>query len=195
MTDIRITIHSDDRELIKSLKTNNEAAFNIIYDRYAPLLFIHATKMLQDREKAKDIIQDIFTILWSKRHELNIESNLQSYLYRTVRNRVLDLFAKEKVRLEYQNSLQQLNLTQPSSEHQYQHKELQAIIESELHKLPEQMQRVFLLSRFEHKSYKEISDDMNIAEGTVKKQIYLALKRLRKNLSYIFYIFVTILPF
>lgn len=195
MTDTRITIHSDDSELMKSLKKNNDAAFNIIYDRYAPLLFIHATKMLQDHEKAKDIIQDIFTMLWSRRHELIIESNLKSYLYRTVRNRILDLFAKEKVRLEYQNNLQQINLTQPSSEYQYQHKELQAIIESELHKLPEQMQRVFLLSRFEHKTYKEISDDMNIAEGTVKKQIYLALKRLRKNLSYIFYIFITMLPF
>ena len=186
MSPIKNFDQQDDMRLFILMQRGDEKAFNAIYHRYAPLLFLHANRMLKDSELTKDVVQDLFASLWHKRNEIIVVSNLKSYLYTSVRNKVLDLFAKEKVRLHYQDSLLTQDHKSNVTEQAIQTKELTEIIEMELKNLPEQMRKVFLLSRQEEKSYKEIADEMDITEGTVKKQIYLALKRLKKNITYIF---------
>ena len=56
-------------------------------------------------------------------------------------------------------------------------------IEAEIQSLPPKMRAVFELSRKEHKSYKEISDYLNISDKTVKKQVNNALHILRTKLT------------
>lgn len=180
----------EDKNLLNLLRVGNVQAFNLLYNRYSPLLYLHARRMLQDVDLAKDVVHDLFTMLWHKKEELDIDSHLKAYLYKAVRNRVLDLFAKEKVRIDYQNYMRTNKENDDEDESHFQKKELEEIIESELSKLPEQMRKVFLLSRLEDKSYKEIAAELDIAEGTVKKQIYLALKRLKKSIVYLFLFFV-----
>lgn len=176
-----------DSVLVELLSQGNKQAFAVIYDRYAPLLLLHADRMLANAATAQDVVQDLFTSLWQKREKMNIEVNLKSYLYKAIRNRVLDLFAQEKVRLNYKTQFDCEAQIDDSLVQNYQSKELEEIIESELNRLPEQMRRAFLLSRMEEKSYREIAEELRIAEGTVKKQIYLALKRLKKNIVYLFF--------
>ncbi|MBD1420812.1 RNA polymerase sigma factor [Sphingobacterium chuzhouense] len=180
----------EDKNLLNLLRVGNVQAFNLLYDRYSPVLYVHACRMLKDVDLAKDVVHDLFAMLWHKKEQLLIDSNLKSYLYRAVRNRVLDLFAKEKVRIDYQNYMMISNEHDGADENHFHKQELEEIIESELNKLPEQMRKVFLLSRLEDKSYKEIAADLDIAEGTVKKQIYLALKRLKKSIVYILIFFI-----
>lgn len=175
-----------DSLLVELLSRGNAEAFEIIYNRYAPLLLVHAERMLANASMAQDVVHDLFTSLWQKREKINIEVNLKSYLYKATRNRVLDLFAQEKVRVDYKKQLNHSEQVDDSLLQNYQSKELKSLIESELCKLPEQMRKAFLLSRLEEKSYKEIAAELHIAEGTVKKQIYLALKRLKKNIVYFF---------
>lgn len=177
---------AEDSVLLELLSDGNTQAFAVIYNRYAPLLFVHAERMLTSSSIAQDTVHDLFTMLWQKRSDINIEVNLKSYLYKAVRNRVLDVFAKEKVRLVYKNRMSKAEEIDETMEENYQTKELEEVIESELGRLPEQMRKVFLLSRVEDKTYKEIAEELDIAEGTVKKQIYLALKRLKKNIVYFF---------
>lgn len=177
----------EDSILLKLLSDGNTQAFAVIYNRYAPLLFVHAERMLANSSVAQDTVHDLFASLWQKREKLDIEVNLKSYLYRSIRNRVLDLFAKDKVRFEYNKRMNNLEEVDESLLQNYQLKELEEVIELELGRLPEQMRKVFLLSRLEDKSYKEIAEELEIAEGTVKKQIYLALKRLKKNIIYFFF--------
>jgi len=172
----------EDKNLLNLLRDGNAEAFNILYNRYSPILYVHACRMLRDSDLAKDIVHDLFTMLWYRRDDIRIDSSLKSYLYRAVRNRVLDLFAKEKVRINYQKQIISSKEIDDMQESPFQTKELEGIIEVELQRLPEQMRNVFLLSRLEEKSYKEIAAELHIAEGTVKKQIYLALKRLKRRI-------------
>ena len=56
-------------------------------------------------------------------------------------------------------------------------------LEQALVKLPEKYRQTFLLSRMHDKSYREISEQLNIAESTVEKHIIKALKYLRDQLD------------
>src|SRR5690606_37959029 len=93
----------EDKNLFSLLQRGDVQAFNLLYDRYSPVLYTHARRMLQDDDLAKDVVHDLFAMLWYKKEDIKIDSSLKSYLYRAVRNKVLDLFAKEKVRFDYQN--------------------------------------------------------------------------------------------
>jgi RNA polymerase sigma-70 factor (ECF subfamily) len=176
-------IVSDDELLLKAGQ-GDQPAFMQIYQRYAPLLYVHARKLLRDGHGAEDVVQEVFTNLWQKAGTMQISISLSAYLYRAVRNRIFDHMTHTRVRSDYLLSLQNfMEQSGSSTDDYYREKELAAIIESQVACLPEKMRLVFELSRKSELSYKEISTQLNISENTVKKQISNALKILRDKLS------------
>ena len=95
-----------DAELVSLLQEGNEEAYGEIYNRFKGVLYIHAFRMLQDREEAKDVVHEIFSRIWTKRGQLNFTVGLSAYLYTSVRNLILDQIAHRKVESEYLSSLQ-----------------------------------------------------------------------------------------
>jgi RNA polymerase sigma-70 factor, ECF subfamily len=175
-----------DRELTDLIAKDNEAAFAEIYTRYKGVLYLHAYRMLGDEEEAQDILQELFTALWIRRKELTFVSALSSYLYQSVRNRVLDVIAHKKTEEKYIESLSQFMASgEYITDHKVRENELTLLIESEVARLPAKMKEIFELSRKENLSYKEIADELNISDKTVKKQVNNALKILRQRIEVI----------
>lgn len=173
-----------DAELFSLLCNGNHRAYTEIYDRYSGLLYVHAYKRIRNREEARDLIHELFTVLWSKRDQIILKTELSAYLYRAVRNRVIDLVNHNKLQISYINSFEGfLNSGTNITDHAIRQKELSQLIEKEIDALPEKMRQVFNLSRNEHRSHKEISETLEISELTVRKQINNALKILRPKLS------------
>ncbi|WP_017257165.1 RNA polymerase sigma-70 factor [Pedobacter arcticus] len=174
----------DDSSLLTLLQQGNEQAFSQIYERYKGVLYIHAVKMIKDRDEAQDVVQELFTKLWNKRETISINTTLSAYLYTAVRNRILDIFSHEKVVAIHQQSLQIfIKQGEYQIDNYIREKELALIIESEIATLPPKMREVFELSRKAHLSYLQIADQLNISENTVRKHITKALKRLRSKLQ------------
>ena len=173
-----------DYELSGLLKSDDKAAFTEIYNRYKWVLFLHALKRIRDREQAKDIIQELFTTLWDKRHDLDLRSHLSGYLYTAVRNRIIKAFAHQQIKSDYVNSVvASFNDDNCITDHKVRQSNLAAIIENEINELPEKMREVFILSRKHNLSHKEIALRLDIEEATVKRQISNALKILRVKLG------------
>ncbi|RQO74438.1 RNA polymerase subunit sigma-70 [Pedobacter sp. KBW06] len=173
-----------DTELFTLLCNDDHEAFTEIYDRYSALLYVHAYKRIRNREEARDLIHELFTVLWSKRDLIVLKTGLSAYLYRSVRNRVIDLVNRNKLQTYYVSSFEGfLNNGTNITDHAIRLKELSLLIENEVDKLPEKMKQVFVLSRNEYRSHKEISETLEISELTVRKQINSALKVLRPKLS------------
>jgi len=173
-----------DADLFALLCNGDHRAYTEIYDRYSGLLYIHAYKRIRNREEARDLIHELFTVLWVKRQEINLKTELSAYLYRAVRNRVIDLVNHQKMQASYVSSFHGLASNGTNvTDHAVRQKELSQLIEKEISALPEKMQQVFNLSRNEYMSHKEISETLEISELTVRKQINNALKVLRPKLS------------
>jgi len=173
-----------DAELFSLLCKDDHAAYTEIYDRYSGLLYIHAYKRMRNREEARDLIHELFTVLWSKRGQIILRTELSAYLYRAVRNRIIDLVNHNKLQSSYISSFEGFfNNGTNITDHAIRQKELSLLIEKEVDLLPEKMKQVFNLSRNECRSHKEISETLDISELTVRKQINNALKILRPKLS------------
>lgn len=183
-----------DLELYALLKAGDKVAYTEIYNRYFSLLYLHALKRLRDEEAARDLIQDLFATLWLKRDVLTTKTNLSNYLYTAVRNGVFNFIAHQKVASRYISELP--GKVEPSeciTDHLARERQLAALIEKEIAELPEKMREIFLLSRVEGLSHKEIAARLGISELTVKTQVKNALRILRGKLGFIIY-FIFIYP-
>ncbi len=179
-----------DNELFELLKVGDHNAFAEIYDRYFTLLYLHASSRLGSEEDAKDIVQTLFTTLWLKREDIFIKIKLSSYLYRAVRNRVLDVIARKRLETDYFSTLPQtIDLVTCETDYHVREQQLAEIIEEEIKTMPSRMREVFELSRKENLSHKEIASKLDLSEETVRSHIKKALKKLRNKLGLVFYMF------
>lgn len=182
-----------DQVLFDLVKSEDEAAFKEIYERYFDILYVHAYKRLRDKEEAQDVVQEIFTILWSKRKIISLKSNLPAYLYTAVRNRIFNIISHQKIESSYIQSLQSfIDQGVCQTDHLIRENAFIAIIEKEVAALPPKMQEIFELSRNKYLSHKEIAAELNLSEQTVKKQINNALKILRTKLGLFLFLLLVI---
>jgi len=174
----------NDEELLRMLKASDQLAYTEIYNRYHYLMLNHAYKKLRDEELAKDVIQELFTSLWVRREQDIKAANLAGYLYTAARNRILDIFAHQKVQSSYvESSLQDFaqNGNYANTDHLIREKEFRNYIEKEIQALPKKMREIFELSRKGNMSHKEIAEHLNTSEHNVSKQISNAIKILKNK--------------
>lgn len=173
-----------DQELTALLKERDQLAFTEVYRRYWHLLYIHAYKMLNDEDQAKDVIQELFIALWSKVSAMEINSSLKSYLYAMTRNRVINFIRKNKTSSDF---IVMLAEAMPESDErlikQIDDRDLIALIEEEINQLPPRMKQVFEMSRKDFLSNKEIAAILGTTEETVKKQISNSIKTIKFKLD------------
>jgi len=173
-----------DSALVSLLNTGDHAAFTEIYNRYAYLLYHHAYKVLEDTDVCNDVVQDIFLTVWNKRDTLQITSALSAYLYKAIKNKVLDHISRERVADKYIASIRDFAAGGLwSVEEEIREKELLAIIEAEKAKLPPRMREIYELNREQDLSYREIGERLAISEKTVKKQVHNALRVIRLKIN------------
>lgn len=169
-----------DSELVALLREGDSLAYTAIYNRYKGLLYIFAYRRIHNREEAKDIIHELFLSIWVKRSDLYLTSSLPAYLYTSVRNAIIDLISHKKVSLRYIESFQQYILTEDNNtDHLVRHNALKILIDKEIDNLPRKMRQVFELSRKASFSRRQIAQELEISEQTVKSHMHLALKILR----------------
>ena len=181
----------NDEKLSDLLKSGDAIAYNEIYNRYHAALYIHAFKRLQDREECKDLVQELFALLWLKRDELTFTTSLSGYLYQSVRNRIFDILARKRLKQEYVISIQQFAQDGfTNTDHLVRQRQLAEIIESEIAALPSRTREIFELSRKGFLSHREIAGKLDISEQTVKTTVNNALKVLRMKLGSIFFLYL-----
>jgi len=144
---------------------------------------ISAHRILNDKSEAEDAVQDTLIKLWENRTQLK-EDTIGAYFATMVRNRCIDILRKKKpIIIEIDDG--QL----PTEDHsQMEHEELKAKINATIDSLPDRCREVFVLSRFEKLSHKEISESMGISTKTVENQITKALKVISSTLISILFL-------
>ena len=90
-----------DIELADLVRSADDRAFKEIYDRYNKLLYLFAYNKLRNKEEAKDVVQDVFAWLLNNRTRFAINSSISSFLYKSVLNKIFDIFRHQSVIRKY----------------------------------------------------------------------------------------------
>lgn len=151
---------------------------------YADIRAQIAAKFRRAPQDAEDIVQEAFHNIL-RADNLEGLDNPKAYLYKTASNLALNRLRKHRQGTQAtgaQESAWQAEQDEISPERELLAQQDLARLYTVLSTIPEKYRRTFLLSRMHNKTYKEISQQLNIAESTVEKHIIKVLKCLRDHL-------------
>jgi RNA polymerase sigma-70 factor (family 1) len=178
-----------DQELLTRFRVGDEEAYAEIYRRYIIALVRFAESKLFNLEEARDLIQDLFMHLWRDREVLRIDINLKSWLFANARHRIIDHIRKNVVREGYCEKLKTLSPAFHSLEEELNARELQARINNKLEELPEKTQKIYH-NRENGKTVRQIAEELNLSDQTVKNQLSIAMKHLKSSLTSFLFLFL-----
>lgn len=173
----------DDRFLLAGLKSGEEAVFRSLFDKYYRPLVVFANKLLADPDSSRSVVQDVFVMLYDKREELNIHTNLKSHLFQSVRNRCLNILKHDKMKREHHQRIYDSGQEAEQPFESLEYAELEHCIATAVEDLPDQCRKIFRMSRYDGVTNQEIADQLAISKRTVETQISKALKRIREELA------------
>ena len=169
-------------QLVKSLSKGNILAFNTLFREYSSRLYHFALGYLKSEAEAEELVQEVFTLIWEKRADLKAEHSFKSFLFTIAFNIIRKHFRTKAYLSEYfKMGISEDKDLQTSQKITYN--SLYQYIKELVDKLPERRKEIFIKSRFEGLSIKEISEGMKISHKTVENQLTDALKFIRTNLN------------
>ncbi len=168
-------------EILALYERDEKLAFRLLFDTYYIPLVLFANKIIQNEHSSEDIVQETLINFWQKKNLSNIESNIDYYLFKSVKNKTIDyLKSRDKRQEVFTPITEELERTEiTDSEEQIEYAKLYQTIEQ----LPAERQKVFKLVYLEGLKYKEAADVLNISVNTVQTQLRRALQFLRENLT------------
>lgn len=161
----------------------NLEVFREIYDLYYEPLCKFLLFYTKDTLVIEDIVQEVFLSLWEQRNSIKI-TYIKTYVFQSAKNKLLNHLRNEKNRsvlLEkwFQEQLQNQLLNKDS----FEIEQVLKVVEKAIDNLPKKCQEIFVLSKTQNMTYKQISELKQISVKTVENQMGIALKKIRAFLS------------
>lgn len=184
-------MEKSEKALFFDLQKSNHKAFDYFFEKYYAALFAYAKGMVSDSFVAEEIVQQMFVYLWENKEGINIHTSVKSYLFRAVHNDCMDYLKLVKQKSNITDIvLSTYNEPNIAFYDPLIEAEFQNIMNNVFSELPQQCRKIFILSRFEGLSYKDIALKLEISIKTVENQIGKALKIIREKLQpYLSFIF------
>jgi len=185
----KILSDQNEIELLQKLAKGDSLAFVHVVEVYQDRLLHFSLHYLNDKEFARDVVQDVFSIIWEDHEKFHKVDNLSSWLFTLAKNQCLKKIEHLKVCQKHISKIQYryLDLTRDSLNQldtsPLIFSEINSIIKQTLAKLPPQTRCIFEMSRFENKKNLEIADELDISIKTVEAGITKVLKLLRPALK------------
>lgn len=170
---------------------SSEEHFGRFFRQNYHIACLVALRYVRTFDIAEDLVQDVFVALWEKRENLQVRSDLRSYLFTAVKNHAINLVVRNK---SVTISLSELfiDLPEEDSLNSFRKEELAIRIFNAIHELPKGCQAIFKLAYEQNLTYQEIADSLQISKNTVKTQMGIAYKQLREKLEMLIFSLLSI---
>ena len=175
----------------------DNSSFEIFFkENFSSLCVYCQYKFGFDLDQAKEVVHTAFIKLWETRHSIAPDLSAKAYLYKIITNISYDIFRHDKVKQKHEkhvleNSVLSFN---KNDFDKTEFNQLKNDIDKAVAELPDQMRKIFEMSRYEGLKYWQISSTLTISVKTVETQMSRALVKLRQKLSdYLTFLFVVIL--
>lgn len=173
----------EERIHLNRLKQGSSASFEELYCQYRPKLFAFCLHLTHSESDAEEIVQQVFVKIWETRHRINPELSFSSYLIQIAKNDIYNKSAQRIRDFAFQQYFTSTTSRQSNvTEEQLNLHALEDILQLLVQKLPFMQKKVFLLSRMNGLSNREIADRLQLSKSTVENHIFSALKTIKKLL-------------
>lgn len=174
--------HADDTTVVQAFLLGEERAFQELVERYQTRLLNFIYRSIGDRERAEDLVQEVFIRVYRHIHRFDTSKKFSTWIYTIASN-----LAKNELRNRSRNPLvlfQTITNNRTEDERPlqfedhsgrpddlYHKRHLKSLVEQTVAQLPEHHREVFVLREIEGKSYEEIAEITNCNLGTVKSRL------------------------
>lgn len=182
-----------EKEIIIRLKQNDEKAFQLLVDLFSKKVYNTCIGMLQNREDAEDVTQEIFITIHININEFREESSLSTWIYRIALNKCLEFIRKKdrKKRSGIFKSIFSSDGERAIENHsdfmhpgiQLENQERAKVLFKAIELLPEQQKTAYILHKLEQVSYNEIASIMEVSLSSVESLLFRAKQNLKKHLT------------
>ncbi|QQT24276.1 sigma-70 family RNA polymerase sigma factor [Sphingobacterium spiritivorum] len=162
--------------------------FELIFEKWNKKVYQYALSKTSSAFIAEETVQRVFIKLWDNLFHKNIAVDIEAQIFCIARTTLLDVVKEERKR-QIIVEIRHMQDEVPTPSELYRLKEMNVNYKRAVERMPASRREVFLLSRLENLSYKEIADRLSISPKTVENHIALALKALKKTLFILYIIF------
>ena len=176
---------------MKRVAAYDSKALEILYNRYAPLLYTMIKKIAVQKTLAEEILTEVFVIIWRRIELFDVYSgNVYTWLITLTRNKAVDTVRRnnENIEMPEYTAEYEKNFILPDLSKQIDPLDLATTftiknsVEEALNRLTDAQQYVLYLAYYEGLTQKEIAERLNIPYATVKSKIKIASLNLREYL-------------
>ena len=170
-----------DAEIIARIRSGDDAAMALMYDRYSHVVYAVALRVLSDRSTAEDVLQDVFIQFWRNPQAFNAgRGNLGPWLAVIARNRAIDQLHKKRAEVE---TAETVIAVDPHLESTAERKHAIEKVRAVLAGMPAEQRAALEMAFFEGLTHVEIAGKTGQPLGTVKTRIRSGLSAVRKALA------------
>ena len=173
-----------DLQLFDQMKAGDHQAFTTLYHQYKHRLYKHALLKVGNVDEVDDIIQDLFSTLWTQRTQIIIRTSFTSYIFKALRNRIIDYYLKGQNRKKYEDLVDFYAQSLNSADYRIREQLYASKIKGMIAHFPEKTQRIFHMRIFEDADNQQIAQNLGLSEKTVRNNIWLVMKYLREHLTF-----------
>jgi RNA polymerase sigma-70 factor (ECF subfamily) len=175
-------IQVNERELVTLLSKGNINAFNALFREYSKRLYRFAYGYLKSEAEAEELVQEVFTRVWEKRSDLKEDLSFKSFLFTISFNIIKKHFRARTYNNDFVSSRLGIDVDTSTTD-KITSDSLNNYIRELVEQLPKRRKEIFIKSRFEGESIKEIAQELDISHKTVENQLTEALRFLRNRLK------------
>jgi RNA polymerase sigma-70 factor (ECF subfamily) len=175
---------NSEREDIEQLREGSSKAFKHLFDQYSGKLYHFMMRLTSGNTYlAEEMVQRTFIKVWDTRHAIDPNRSFISYVCTIAKNMLINEYEHQSVQSIYEKYvLAHHPASEYSTEQTLDYRLLNEYIDYLTEQLPPARRRVFILSRREMMSNKEIAGQLHIAESTVQTQLSKALSFIKERL-------------
>lgn len=175
-------MNHDKETFAERLRRDDRSVIDEIYGLYHAKIFRFSLSYLRNEDDAYDIVQEVFIKIWENRFLLKKDTNFDAFLFTVAKNKVLSLFRKRVTENNYKVYLAKVEESDADSiEKDIDYDFLKKRYEQLIEKLPPKRKEVFILSRENGLTNKEIAEIKGIAEKTVEDHLTKSLNFFKQN--------------
>lgn len=174
----------NEKRLLTELKNGSFHTFERLYNMYSGKLYNFIMRISSGNQyMAEEVVQSAFIRVWEVRERVEPESSFISFLCTIAKNLLMNMYQRQTVEYVYNEYLKNTGVDRDSqTEESIDLRFLNEYIDSLAEELPAQRKKIFILSKRQNYTNKEIAEMMGISESTVATQLSLAVKFMREQL-------------